>query len=124
MIAKHVDVISPMLYPNHFGPGELGVDNPNGNPNAIVALSMGTFRSQLINSPNVKIRPWLQDFGGYGAASGEGADHRGNAPGRDRMDALERRRGLQLGRVRQGARRLDLRLRLFAQAPAKLPAWQ
>ena len=67
LIAKHVDVISPMLYPNHFGPGELGVDNPDGNPNAIVALSMGTFRSQLINSPNVKIRPWLQDFGGYGA---------------------------------------------------------
>ena len=26
---------------------------------------MGTFRGQLINSPNVKIRPWLQDFGGY-----------------------------------------------------------
>ena len=26
---------------------------------------MGTFRSQLIASPKVKIRPWLQDFGGY-----------------------------------------------------------
>jgi hypothetical protein len=66
LIAKHVDVISPMLYPNHFGPGELGVNDPNGSPNAIVALSMGTFRSQLINAPGVKIRPWLQDFGGYG----------------------------------------------------------
>jgi hypothetical protein len=52
------------LEPYHV---KLGVDNPDGNPNAIVALSMGTFRSQLINSPNVKIRPWLQDFGGYGA---------------------------------------------------------
>ncbi|HET6173815.1 MAG TPA: putative glycoside hydrolase [Gaiellales bacterium] len=82
LIGKHVDVISPMLYPNHFGPGELGVSDPNGSPNTIVALSMGTFRGQLINSPNVKIRPWLQDFGGYGmsqvkaqisAAMGQGA---------------------------------------------------
>jgi hypothetical protein len=82
LIAKHVDVISPMLYPNHFGPGELGVGNPNGSPNQIVALAMGTFRGQLINSPGVKIRPWLQDFGGYNlpqvkaqisAAIGQGA---------------------------------------------------
>jgi hypothetical protein len=68
LIAKHVDVISPMLYPNHFGPGELGVGDPNGSPNTIVALSMGTFRGQLINAPGVKIRPWLQDFGGYQSA--------------------------------------------------------
>ena len=82
LIAKHVDVISPMLYPNHFTSGELGVGDPNGSPNTIVALSMGTFRGQLINSPNVKIRPWLQDFGGYqtpqvkaqiSAAMGQGA---------------------------------------------------
>jgi hypothetical protein len=68
LIAKHVDVISPMLYPNHFGPGELGIQDPNGDPSGIVALSMGSFRGKLINSPNVKIRPWLQDFGGYGTA--------------------------------------------------------
>jgi hypothetical protein len=65
LIAKHVDVISPMLYPNHFTNGELGVRDPNGSPNEIVSLAMGTFRAQLINSPRVKIRPWLQDFGGY-----------------------------------------------------------
>ena len=43
---------------------------------------MGTFRGQLINAPKVKIRPWLQDFGGYqtpqvraqiSAAMGQGA---------------------------------------------------
>jgi len=66
LIAKHVDVISPMLYPNHFGPGELGITDPNGSPSQTVALSMGTFRAQLLGSPKVKIRPWLQDFGGYG----------------------------------------------------------
>ena len=66
LIAKHVDVISPMVYPNHFGPGELGVSDPNGSPNTIVALALGSFRARLINSPNVKLRPGLQDFGGYG----------------------------------------------------------
>jgi hypothetical protein len=66
LIAKHVDVISPMLYPNHYTAGELGVSDPNADPSSTVALSMGTFRSQLIDAPNVKIRPWMQDFGGYG----------------------------------------------------------
>jgi hypothetical protein len=64
-IGKHVDVISPMLYPNHYTAGELGIVDPNADPSSTVALSMGTFRSQLIASPNVKLRPWLQDFGGY-----------------------------------------------------------
>ena len=66
LIAKHVDVISPMLYPNHYTAGELGIKDPNADPSSTVALSMGTFRSQIIDSPNVKIRPWMQDFGGYG----------------------------------------------------------
>ena len=41
-IAKHVDVISPMLYPNHFGPGELGIQSPKDDPSSTVAISMGT----------------------------------------------------------------------------------
>ena len=65
-IGKHVDVISPMLYPNHYTAGELGIIDPNADPSSTVALSMGTFRQQLIDSPSVKLRPWLQDFGGYG----------------------------------------------------------
>ena len=64
-IGKHVDVISPMLYPNHYTAGELGINDPNADPSSTVALSMGTFRSELIASPQVKLRPWLQDFGGY-----------------------------------------------------------
>jgi hypothetical protein len=66
LIAKHVDVISPMLYPNHYTDGELGISDPNDDPSQTVALSMGTFRFATRGSPNVKIRPWLQDFGGYG----------------------------------------------------------
>jgi hypothetical protein len=65
LIGKHVDVISPMLYPNHYTAGELGIIDPKSDPSSTVALSMGRFRSQLIASPNVKIRPWLQDFDGY-----------------------------------------------------------
>jgi hypothetical protein len=82
-IGKHVDVISPMLYPNHYGPGELGIIDPNADPSSTVALSMGTFRQQLIDSPKVKIRPWLQDFGGYGLAQiraqTNAADRQGSA---------------------------------------------
>ena len=55
-----------MPYPNHFtSPASSGSAIRMASPNTIVALSMGTFRGQLINSPKVKIRPWLQDFGGY-----------------------------------------------------------
>ena len=96
-IGKHVDVISPMLYPNHYTAGELGIEDPNADPSSTVALSMGTFRSKLIASPKVKIRPWLQDFGGYTLTAGEGPDHGRHAPGRDRLDALERGHGLHVG---------------------------
>ena len=61
---------------------------------------MGTFRSQLIDSPKVKIRPWLQDFGGYTLTQVKAQTTRRQAPGRDRLDALERGDGLHLGRVR------------------------
>ena len=82
LIGKHVDVISPMLYPNHYTAGELGISDPNADPSQTVALSMGTFRAQLIGSPNVKIRPWLQDFGGYGAAAGPAQTNAANARAR------------------------------------------
>ena len=103
LIAKHVDVISPMVYPNHFGPGELGVSDPNGSPNTIVALAMGTFRGQLINSPNVKIRPWLQDFGGYGMPQVKAQISAVKGPSVVGWMLWNASRGLQLGRVRQAA---------------------
>ena len=99
-----------MLYPNHYTTGELGISVPKDDPSSTVALSMGTFRSQLIASPNVKIRPWLQDFGGYGLPQVRAQTSAADAPGRRRLDALGRGHGLHLGRVRQAAGRL----RLFA----------
>ena len=101
LIAKHVDVISPMLYPNHYTSGELGIQDPNADPNSTVALSMGTFRSQLIDSPNVKIRPWMQDFGGYGLPqvnAQTSAAMRQGAIGWMLWDSSD---GLHLGRVQE-----------------------
>ena len=130
LIAKHVDVISPMLYPNHFTQRRARRQRSRTAARTrIVALSMGTFRGQLINSPNVKIRPWLQDFGGYqtpqvkaqiSAAMGQGAigwmlwnasvvynwNVFGTSPPAQRRTSAVR--GLSL----------------FRQVAAKLPAWQ
>ena len=74
LIAKHVDVISPMLYPNHFGAGRARHPGSERATRAAPSRSRwARFRSKIINSPNVKIRPWLQDFGGYAAAEVRGA---------------------------------------------------
>jgi len=60
-VAKVVDVISPMLYPSHYGRGWFGFDNPNDYPGEVVyqALVDGVER---LGSGTV-VRPWLQDFG-------------------------------------------------------------
>ena len=68
---------------------------------------MGQFRSQLIGSPNVKIRPWLQDFDGYKLAQVRAQTNAASDQRADRLDALERRLRLHLERVRQVRRQPD-----------------
>ncbi len=53
-----VDVLSPMIYPTHYGSGWLGLDNPNDHPSVVVgqALDSGLGRLQ---GPAI-MRPWLQ----------------------------------------------------------------
>ena len=41
MLAKQLDAIYPMVYPSHYGAGELGIDDPNANPQQTVALAPG-----------------------------------------------------------------------------------
>ena len=86
-ILQIVDVVSPMVYPSHYGTGWYGFDNPNDHPGPMVtnALEDGLARMPR----NVVIRPWLQDFG-YTADQVTGADRvrRAVRPG---LDALERR---------------------------------
>lgn len=62
-IAAPFDVLSPMLYPSHFHKGEYSVPNPNDQPYDIVKRSLDDYRMRV---PNKLIRPWLQDFKGYG----------------------------------------------------------
>ncbi|WNV83936.1 putative glycoside hydrolase [Umezawaea sp. Da 62-37] len=60
-IATHVDYIAPMVYPSHWGPGEYGVADPEGQPHDIVRNSVGDFVAVAKDS-GVAVIPWLQAF--------------------------------------------------------------
>jgi hypothetical protein len=60
-IARQVDYIAPMLYPSHWGPGEYGVADPNGQPYEIVRRSTVDFVKQVRGS-GARVVNWLQDF--------------------------------------------------------------
>src|SRR5882757_4370050 len=71
-MAQHLDFISPMVYPSHWGPNEYSVGpNPNAVPYDIVHASLMDFNRQTLGTKCVII-PWLQDFTlghpAYGAA--------------------------------------------------------
>lgn len=58
MIAPHVDVICPMLYPSHFPPGFLGWPHPGEHPREIMKKSLNRLRRRT----NRPVRPWVQGF--------------------------------------------------------------
>lgn len=60
-IAQVVDVISPMVYPSHYGPDWYGFENPNDHPGPMVERALSDGMERLPR--NVVVRPWLQDFG-------------------------------------------------------------
>lgn len=60
-VAEVVDVISPMLYPSHYGRGWFGFDNPNDYPAEVVSRALADGVERL--DSGTVIRPWLQDFG-------------------------------------------------------------
>ncbi|MGQ0623428.1 MAG: putative glycoside hydrolase [Sporichthyaceae bacterium] len=59
--AKHLDFLSPMVYPSHWGPGEYSVAKPNSQPYDIVNRSVIEF-NRLVLGTDCAIVPWLQDF--------------------------------------------------------------
>jgi hypothetical protein len=60
-MAKHCDVLSPMIYPSHFF-GMDGIEHPGDAPEHFIGESMDHF--QLITKGSgVVLRPWLQAFG-------------------------------------------------------------
>lgn len=60
-LARHCDVISPMIYPSHFF-GMDGYKLPGDAPEHFIPESMKRFRAATEGS-GVVIRPWLQAFG-------------------------------------------------------------
>lgn len=69
-IARHVDYVSPMLYPSHWVAGEYGVRNPVAEPAEIVARALKAFQAKVAGT-GAAVMPWLQDFTlgrPYGAA--------------------------------------------------------
>ncbi|MGO9275826.1 MAG: putative glycoside hydrolase [Terriglobia bacterium] len=60
-MAKHCDVLSPMIYPSHFYRMD-GYALPGDAPDHFITASMDRFR-QVTQGTHVVIRPWLQGFG-------------------------------------------------------------
>jgi hypothetical protein len=59
-MAKHCDVLSPMIYPSHFF-GMDGIAHPGDAPEHFIGESMERFES-ITKGSGVVIRPWLQAF--------------------------------------------------------------
>lgn len=59
-MAKHCDVLSPMIYPSHFF-GMDGYDHPGDAPEHFIGESMDRFML-ITKGSGVTIRPWLQAF--------------------------------------------------------------
>jgi hypothetical protein len=59
-IASLVDVICPMIYPSHFGPGFEGRRRPGDDPEYFIGEGTRRFRDMVAGQ--AEIRPWLQAF--------------------------------------------------------------
>lgn len=64
-MSKHLDYVSPMIYPSHYAKGSFGVEDPDLEPYDVIVGSMLASNNQLnsIDEEDMPIiRPWLQDF--------------------------------------------------------------
>ncbi len=61
-MAPFVDIISPMLYPSHFGPGYHGYANPADHPHFFYKEGVRKVLERTKKSPHIVVRPWLQSF--------------------------------------------------------------
>ena len=59
-LARYLDVICPMIYPSHFGPGFEGRSRPGDDPEYFI--TEGTERFVALADGQATIRPWLQAF--------------------------------------------------------------
>ncbi|MBO8171122.1 MAG: GTP-binding protein [Bacillaceae bacterium] len=62
-ISEHVDVISSMIYPSHWGPYNLGIPKPDLEPYRLVQNYVVKEKEKLFRLENPPTsRPWIQDF--------------------------------------------------------------
>jgi len=64
-LGKRVDVLSPMVYPSHYGPGVFGFDVPDAHPYDTVYQALVLSQKVLGQDAEeecAKVRPWLQAF--------------------------------------------------------------
>ncbi|MEX2503519.1 MAG: putative glycoside hydrolase [Egicoccus sp.] len=59
-LAQHLDYVSPMIYPSHWGPGEYGVADPNRQPYDIITATLEVWQ-ETIEGTRARIVPWLED---------------------------------------------------------------
>jgi hypothetical protein len=63
MFVDQADVILPMTYPSHFGPGTYGLSRPNARPYETIDNAMKDVTRRTTGVKNAgKIIPWYQDF--------------------------------------------------------------
>ena len=60
-MAPNVDYISPRIYPDEWGAGAFGIDQPVAKPYDLVQQSLLSARSRLGDRLK-QVRPWLEDF--------------------------------------------------------------
>jgi len=60
-LAQHLDFVSPMLYPSHWGKGEYGISDPNRSPGPITTKALEDFQEEMKGTPAALV-PWFQDF--------------------------------------------------------------
>lgn len=61
VLVPHVDIVSPMMYPSHYAPGEYGIKSPNNSPYETVYRSISDTKKTMKGS-TAQLRPYLQDF--------------------------------------------------------------
>jgi hypothetical protein len=59
-LSRHVDVLSPMVYPSHYSDGWMGFDSPNDHPYDVTANAIDDALPRI--DPGAELRPWLQAF--------------------------------------------------------------
>ena len=65
MLGELIDVLSPMVYPSHYGNNVFGLEVPDAHPYETVLAALNGSKEELEGIPQEKravVRPWLQAF--------------------------------------------------------------